>query len=326
MSDQDQTPETPITVGDRMGWFRGDIGVRLTTLTTKLDTVILGLDTLNTTLNTALGVVQQRMLGPDGAHLGTMTENIARALGAQPYNDLELASIRSWIYTIMQNLQRIGVDPDTNTGTGTQIGSTGTISLDGYRYIIWPEITGVVRNTDGTQLTPYPDWSGYSVYIQSDAPTATLFDLTNSQLTNNSLATNTWITLGDSHILSFAVPSMYNAKGFMRVPNRTGHYYWGAADIEVVNVPNYGNRYMWNMTKYPALQYVQNGVNPRAIFGSWSGYKWTMTGTALNIQYGANWLTEHSSSNATGTFPANTYYILCQSTASGITIKLEPPA
>jgi hypothetical protein len=40
MSDVDPTPDTPITVGDRLGWFRGDMGAKLDTVVSKLDTII----------------------------------------------------------------------------------------------------------------------------------------------------------------------------------------------------------------------------------------------------------------------------------------------
>jgi hypothetical protein len=38
MSDVDPTPETPVTIGDRLGWWRGDLNARLDALSTQLAT------------------------------------------------------------------------------------------------------------------------------------------------------------------------------------------------------------------------------------------------------------------------------------------------
>lgn len=39
MPDTDPTPATPTTIGDRMGWFRGDVNTKLDVIAAKLDTI-----------------------------------------------------------------------------------------------------------------------------------------------------------------------------------------------------------------------------------------------------------------------------------------------
>lgn len=170
------------------------------------------------------------------------------------------------------------------------------------------------------------DWTNYRVYVASTANTFGV-NVTSAQR----LATNTWLTLSANLLaagkLTFYVDGSDSLKVYVcGTGTPPAILYWGLGDIEAVEVGSYGYRYMWNATKYPALEYVQSPPNPRVLYGTWDGWQWEMTGTSLYCQYGSSGTGEYISTEATGVFPANTHYILCQSTVSGITITLTPPS
>lgn len=227
MSDVDPTPETPVTIGDRMGWFRGDIDAKMLLLLQKLNDLITQTTTLNTaitTLNTTIttktemldDTCRELLISPAGHTNAALLQYIDSVLGGYPYGSTELSSIKSFLYAIMGAVQRVGITP--NLGTTPPSRSTSTISIDGFRYIQWGNIPGLTVSTDKTMLTPTDSWSGYQIYIQTNAPHAILFDKTDPQFDNNALGANTWITLGGDHSFIFAVTSNYDAIGYIRTP------------------------------------------------------------------------------------------------------------
>jgi hypothetical protein len=127
MSDTDPTPETPVTIGDRLGWFRGDLVAKFDALALQLATqhteLLAKLDTIaaDTTLAQLLSAIQA------GASSGGATEATAQAilaaigtLESYPYN-----------YTVKELLSLLNVNiaveptakpPAQNTDPGSCAG------------------------------------------------------------------------------------------------------------------------------------------------------------------------------------------------------------
>jgi hypothetical protein len=83
MSDTDPTPETPVTIGDRLGWWRGELKAQLTALSTQLATQHTELLGAITELRGAapsgtLAQIRDAVSGLKGTGEPTTLEDIAR--------------------------------------------------------------------------------------------------------------------------------------------------------------------------------------------------------------------------------------------------------
>ena len=292
MSDVDPTPETPVTIGDRLGWWRGDMDARFITLGTKLDTIITKLDGILTALTSSNGNIDAApIVSAIEAMRGTGTNNTLaklyglwnpgsgmlpydlldnnylktielvslltksnNALGAEPHDSLELGTVRGFLSAILFASSQIGILPDGDIGS--YLNSSSTLSLNGRRYIVWPDLANIVESANGTELTPDSSWSGYSIYIQTTAPAARLHDVTTPAADIDPLAVNTWIDLGGSDTLAFSVESTYQVKGYLRAPT-TG----AARTIEatLVGTNNNGTWYVIRWAPDAELSYSVAG-------------------------------------------------------------------
>lgn len=241
MPDIDPTPDTPVTLGDRMAWWRGDMAARMITLESQVaalaGTPASDLSTIAAQWSHGSGIraydlldlIYQQNASAWGHGSGIRPYNLldliytqqveiqARldklqaALGAEPYNSLEVASVRGLLYALLTNAQSFGIFPGGDTG----IIVTDNYAFDGKRYIIWPATTGLNRagNNDiplGAIIMPVTTWTGYQIYIKSDAPTA--------YSGNTEFPVNSWFNLSGSDAYSFYVSSQYQVSGYIRTP------------------------------------------------------------------------------------------------------------
>jgi hypothetical protein len=303
MPDVDPTPDTPVTIGDRLGWWRGDLDTKLDTIVTKLDGILTALTTANGNIDAAPIVTAiQALAGPapgktitdlyalfsygsgirpynllDNQYLklidivDLLTKSNA-ALGAVPYNSLELASVRGLLSSLLFATQQIGILPDGNVSSYPQ--SDTTLTLGGRRYVVWPALVGITESTDMTELTPATSWSGYSIYIQTSAPSAKLHDITTPAASIDAIAVNSWVDLGGSDTLAFSVDASYVVKGYLRapsVPPSTNSYTIASATIVA-------NGYSFSAIVWPA---EFDAVITRGVFVTGDS-RWILLGNYQN--------------------------------------------
>lgn len=238
MSDVDPTPSTPVTLGDRLGWWRGELrtvlgsvqglsSVSLATLQAavaaiqgsapnntiealygRVEAVRLALGALGTT-NEYLSDVVSAL-----SALDARIDAIEATLGAGPYSSTETGNIRAILLDIAMNSGIRGVPPDGVTGG--EVSSEGTATLAGLRYVLWPASSAYARTADHIYLTPSVIWDAYQVYIQTDAPDCQMLDGTDPSGSISSFAANSWVQLAGSHALGWAVNSIYSVSGYLR--------------------------------------------------------------------------------------------------------------
>lgn len=258
MSDIDPTPGTPVTIGDRLGWWRGDVAARLTTLENRVaalaGTPASSLAALKTDLTLAtehlselrsaitnLRGVDQRNLSqiytalydglfiqgdvanyPAHIRLNAELESISERMdalqagvGAQPYESLELASVRGLLNALLTNASAAtyGLAPITRAN---DVSSDGEAYVDGRLYAMFAEAPSpaITLGTNGFSLTG--DWSGWSCYIQTADPQP----LEN----NNSAPANRWYTLVGNETKNWSVQQRYTIRVTLRPPPSSGTF------------------------------------------------------------------------------------------------------
>lgn len=215
MSDIDPTPSTPVTIKDYMTWWRSDINARLSSLETKLDGLITQLTT-GGGIDSAPIVAAIETLG-DGKTLldvHTLLSAINSAIGGAPHSSLELGTVRGFLSAIANNTGKYGILPDGTQGSA----SSGSTTVNGRRFIYWVDITNVTESADGLYLTPSGDWTGYYIYIQTDAPSAILHDNTSPAQNIDPYTVNSWTEIGGDHELGWSVEASYQVRGYLRAP------------------------------------------------------------------------------------------------------------
>jgi hypothetical protein len=332
MSDVDPTPSTPVTIGDRLGWWRGDLAARLDaqaaqldTLATKLDDVVTAIEAIAATdtspIVTALTNLRGSSPGNTLHEIYAMTAAIGQLLGVPPYDSTEIASVRSFLFALVQAASRNGIAP--NDPASSDITSSSTIAVDGRRYVVWPSIIGVSRSSDHTELTPSTSWSGYSIYIQTSAPSARLDDITSSGASIDPFPVNSWVDLGGGDTIKFSVDSSYAVTAYMRVPDTFSVYTWSTSEVTEVS-SGAGPRWYPDPDKYPVLNGQAIGINPVVFVGNWGGWSFVMAGAGAYYAYGPG-NTNTFSYGTTGTLPSGTTWLVLASDTGPISIELTPP-
>lgn len=239
MSDVDPTPETPTTISDRLGWFRGDMAAKLAAIVGNpagnlgaigaqiasiIGTPVRSLSELYEKMYDGLFDTSNPVHSP--AHYGIQgrldeladrIDTIQAVLGAEPYSSTETGNIRAILMNIMYGQNQTGILPDGTLSDYNQ--STGSLATNGRRYVVWGNVPGVSESLDSIGLTPNTNWSGYEIYIQTASPSAILHNITgNTQV--DPFPVNSWVPLSiyGTNALSFSVDASYVVKGYMRVP------------------------------------------------------------------------------------------------------------
>lgn len=131
------------------------------------------------------------------------------ATGAAPNNSLELSTVRGLLNALLSASGQTGILPDNPEGA---IDSSVTQTLNGRRYVVWNSpIAGVTRSEDHITLTPESTWSGYSIYVQSAAPTF-------QSGSGGEWPTNSWSEMPLSGNVQISVEAQYTVRAFIRVP------------------------------------------------------------------------------------------------------------
>lgn len=239
MSDIDPTPGTPVTIGDRLGWWRGDVAARLTTLEAQVaalagtpagslaalaaqlasvrnDLVDLrGLSNRNLgeLLSEAYYAQAQIQLNSKLLDIREDLDVIKSAMGATPYNDLELGSVRGYLAAILQSLGVLtgGNPPLLQDNTDRQ--NAGIDLYNGRKYAIWPNpFDDYVITNDGRDISRGSglSWLGWSVYIQTTDPVP--------QINSTADAPNMWLPQSGAGAINISVEASYPLKAFLRRP------------------------------------------------------------------------------------------------------------
>jgi hypothetical protein len=231
MSDVDPTPDTPVTVGDRLAWFRGDIVERMTTLealvaanhTATLAAIAALRGVNNATLSTLLTEDQfdtsGRLINSNLLDINDKLDKIQEVLGADPYSSTETGNIRALLLTLALGQHSYGIAPDYTEQA--KIAAVGTVAVGGWRYLRWSVSDTTHISADNYTVTPNPDWSGGEIYVQTNAPTFELYDFATQTVTE--LVSCSWHVLDEygSRALAFRVASNFDATGTLRLPTST---------------------------------------------------------------------------------------------------------
>lgn len=228
--DVDPTPGTPVTLGDRLAWFRGDVQAQSADQLAALEALagvpaasladlVTAIAALRGLSNTNLG----QLLSEDGyvnaqvqlqGRLLDIEERLDRlqaGIGAVPYESLELGSVRGYLASILGVLrqQTYGRLPSSTTDTNL---SSGEVIYNGRRYAIFGDIAGVTESDGGRTLTA--DWSGWQAYIQTTDPAP--------QVAGAADVPNAWIDLVGTGPINFSVAAAYTISVYLRAPEGLG--------------------------------------------------------------------------------------------------------
>lgn len=233
MPDTDPTPDTPLTIGDRLAWFRGEMGERfaammgspfgtLANLANGLD-AMMGEGEFNTLAAVSADVRRLEatidsnwplMMGRL-SDLSEQLDSIQAVLGAAPYSSTETGNLRALMLALVTCCAKKGQLPDgLPEGSVT---SGGTVTQNGRRYLTWGTIAGLITGNAetlpaNTQLTPVATWTGYRVFVQTDAPEVS------AEGTGETFPANSWFTLPGAAPWTWYVPASYSAVGFIALP------------------------------------------------------------------------------------------------------------
>lgn len=222
MSDVDPTPETPVTVGDRLGWLRGDVSGRLQSLVTAVGAVVGEVpksiadvyQLLYSGVMDTSGVLhtpQLTVLRSQVADLQSRMDSIQSVLGAEPYSSTETGNIRAVLMQIMygQAQATYGIPPVSASG---DVHNDGTVAVEGRRYALFtPPINGVVVSENHREVTAQGSWLGWRAYVQTTAPVVYVNGDTDSP--------GAWLELTGEGSYSFAVDAQYPIAVTLRPPN-----------------------------------------------------------------------------------------------------------
>lgn len=228
MSDVDPTPETPTTVGDRLGWFRGDMNGGLANLAA-------GLLALRGTPETTLQDLAAAIVALRGAGPATVSELLREASFGQAMTTLinvvedlalDVAALRSAVGvstsgaegTVIALLQRIarqsaiaveGLPPILPDDA---VGAFGdTIIEGGRRYAVWTSAPlGTTLSSGGTQVNRAAGLTNYRIYVQTNAPSV--------YLDGTEAAPNYWHSLTGRTVITASVDWQYNITAYIDPP------------------------------------------------------------------------------------------------------------
>jgi hypothetical protein len=347
MSDVDPTPDTPVTIGDRLGWFRGDLDARLDALrgtpaTSLADLVAAIADIQGTVPYNTLADLHAKMEAVRAAVANLSITNgylvdIKAALGLVHQDLLDLRSdtgsgpsgylatmtVRGLLYQLLKQLRAnsIGVEPSDPGDSGQY----GTVVDGSYRYALFSApLQEITVSEDGRTLTQLAHWAGYSAYIQTSGPYAYIAGSPHSP--------NTWIDLsGFAENLTFAVDMPNPITVYLKFPLiRT--YTWGPDTADFVAYLNPSNepRKVALGAKYDLPGDIQ-AEGWTIMEGDWSGYEVQFTGSGLyggQIGYGVGSLQYWTEGLSAFTVPDGTtsivlFFVVPWDTQQ--TITLSPP-
>jgi hypothetical protein len=259
------------------------------------------------------------------ADMEARLDTLQAALGAEPYQSLELGSARGYLAAILAALQtqNEGIPPISTVGDTP---SNGDVVISGRKYAIFlPPITGATVAANGYDLTPTGSWLGWNAYIQTTDPTPRINSATDIP--------NQWLALAGSGSINFNVAQQYPIRVFLRAPQSAGAFtwFWDLGEISQVST-GAGTRWLPVTNKYPELTFINFNANaPRCLstatnFGAW---RWEITSPGPSSVYGTDTLSTVLST-ASGTIPSGgTNRWVVQTTAqptAGTYIRIIPPA
>jgi hypothetical protein len=302
MSDTDPTPDTPITIRDALGWWRGELRGQLAGL---IGDPAASLADLAAAISAARGTAPYNDLAALHAKMEAvraaitnlsitngLLADIKDALGTLHQDILDLRddtgsgatgylasmTVRGLLYQLVTNAQAYGINPDAQTSDLT---STNTVSRGGMRYVVWPNLPGITEDAESIGLTPLEStWSGYQVYIQSNAPHCLIYEDSGTPYYEQSV--NTWISLDTygNHKLSWAVDSSYDVRGYLRIPSQS--------DI-IAEIENYSDPYAGNGSRYHAIipGYVMTNSIANTTYTTNVVHVGSAVGTVLSVKSGS---------------------------------------
>jgi hypothetical protein len=133
---------------------------------------------------------------------------INEGIGGPDFSDLTLTSVRGILWRIYQLMRanKYGTPP---TDTSGSTGSGDTVVVEGRRYALWAEpLAGADVVQDGIGLDPDSSWEGWSIYVQTSAPSC--------YISGEELDTNVWLDLSGSSVVTAAVDRQYPIIAYIR--------------------------------------------------------------------------------------------------------------
>lgn len=275
MSDVDPTPETPVTIGDRLGWWRGDVAARLTTLEAQVAALAGEPSSTLAALQSRLAAIegqwshgsgirpydlldlmyQQQVAGwgygsgitpyslldlmyEQVVELNQRLDRVQAAIGASPYESLELGSVRGLLNALLSGAQFFGLFPDLDPSQPLPVKADETATNEGNRYIIWPYVEGTFLADNptlglplGAFIGPDTSWAGYKMFIRSDGPTYFV--------NGTEYPANSWRTMSGTSAKSVWVPSIYQASGYIQVPIPSTEQVYSGTSVVIAGANNY---------------------------------------------------------------------------------------
>lgn len=326
MSDTDPTPDTPVTVGDRMGWFRGDVAAKiaailgtpasdLATLTAKLN--ILNDYAENIGINAAACA---QSLAENQYRIYERLDQIAAVLGAGPYSSTETANIRALLLSLLQatNQQLYGAAPSV----ASDVQSDRNAVVSGRRYAQFdPPIPGVTIASNGYDLT-CASWSGWSAYVQTNAPRC--------QMLSEEDSPNTWLDLVGTGTINFSVDAAYNITVHLRRPEGSEYWYTSQLLSAITQPPGSYHMIVWSSAEGGQLS-SPTGANRWGArvyrYGSFVGYRLRVVegGSVSFDAYVGQYGTTVTLSGSWFTVTGNVSCMVLYST-DPFTVAVEPPS
>lgn len=220
MSDVDPTPTTPVTIGDRLAWFRGDLVQRILTAVAELR------GPNNATLSTLLSEdqydtqsqLQNGILSDIKSPIVDLRDGWNYGLGMTPYALMD--SIYMLLADMSNNIEAMTLSlVATNEGqppalTVDDIGSINAVQIEGRNFATFVETPdgGISVAADMITISPEPgDWDGWSAYLQTTA--------LEPWQAGYPVPANQWFSMnGGYYSTNFSVPVPSPIRAFLRKP------------------------------------------------------------------------------------------------------------
>ena len=137
-------------------------------------------------------------------------DKLQAALGAVPYESLEVASVRGLLWSLINAIstQTSGAPPVLSGG---EIENGGSLLVEGRVYAMWAEEPGPgVTVTEGGIDLSASDWGGWWVYVQTTDPAP--------RQSGATIQSNIWYVLSGSGTRNWSVAAGYTIKVYLKPP------------------------------------------------------------------------------------------------------------
>lgn len=209
--------------------------------------------------------------------LSQMREDIAllkAAIGASPFESLELSSVRGLLYALLQ-AQNVGLYGPVPGGVNDATSGTDYVQM-GRRYAVFSTVPDPLTiDASGINVTA-PSWEGWRVYIQTRDP--------HPWISGDIESPNTWLSLTGSGVRDFSVEAQYTIRAYLR------REVLNPLCVELPTATRLGSQRVIFPDEPPTFLRVYDWAIMVPTEASWAG--WTVTnlsaGVTLNLSFGTD--------------------------------------